>query len=100
MTAKNQLFNSLVAVMRKKDIGFTSQQAEKLGNHVVSTLTDNIWFLDPHVEKFLKRGIKFPEMFREMFGCRDLKAQHKKKNTTGKIISIFMPPAERSIGGI
>ncbi|XP_061174307.1 uncharacterized protein LOC133183363 [Saccostrea echinata] len=64
--------------MRKHSFGFTNHQVNSVGNHVVSTLTQTFWYLDPHHEKFQKRGLQLPKLFKDLSGYRDLKVQHKK----------------------
>lgn len=79
VTAKDQLYNNIIAMLTNSGIGFTSNQAETVGKHVVTTLADALWYLDPHREKIEKRSIVLiPKMFKPMMGCRNLKQQHKK----------------------
>lgn len=64
--------------MKQNKWGFTSQQVSSLGTHVVSTLTEALWFLDPFWERLKSRGINVPKPLSPMTGYRDLKSQKKK----------------------
>ena len=77
-TDKDKLFNAVISVMKKANVGFLPQQKNTQGVHFVTVLTEAIWFLDPQTEKFNSRSIHFPELINCLWGCRDLKKQHKK----------------------
>ena len=76
--------------MKENKWGFTSQQASSLGKHVVSSLTEALWFLDPFWDRFKSRGI-VPKPLIPMTGYRDLKNQKKKiPKVTLKNIYVFI----------
>ncbi|KAK6189772.1 hypothetical protein SNE40_001768 [Patella caerulea] len=76
--AKRRLFNKVIEVFREKDIGFTRVQVKTVGVTVVQTITNVLWFIDPHLEKFCSRGIGISGMFAGLNGFNDHKAQKKK----------------------
>lgn len=47
--------------MKQNKWGFTSQQVPSLGTHVVLTLTEALWFLDPLWERLKSIGINVPK---------------------------------------
>ena len=49
-----------------------------MGKHVVQTITDVMWYLDPFWMKFEGRGITAPTDMKPFMGYRDLKSQKKK----------------------
>lgn len=50
--------------MKQNKWGFTSQQVPSLGTHVVLTLTEALWFLDPLWERLKSIGINVPKPLR------------------------------------
>ena len=67
-------------VKESEEIGFHAQQAHTVGNQVLGTITDCLWFLDPQHSKLQSRGIKLPPLFEQFTGCKynDPKKQKKK----------------------
>ena len=76
--AKQALWNRLLEIFQERGFGFTRMQLETVGNKVVSTLTDTLWYLDPHHEKLKSRAISIPQMFSKFTGYYDWKRQKKK----------------------
>ncbi|XP_062578980.1 uncharacterized protein LOC134240890 [Saccostrea cucullata] len=60
--------------MRRHSFWFTNHQVDSVGNHIVSTLIQTLWYLDP----FQKRGFQLSKLIKDLSGYRDLKVQHKK----------------------
>lgn len=77
-TSKDRLANAVIGTLKENKIGFTSQQIDTIGRDVVNTLTNTMWYLDPHLDKLKDRSISIPAMFRQLTGFRDFKKQHKK----------------------
>lgn len=50
--------------MKQNKWGFTSQQVPSFGTHVVLTLTEALWFLDPLWERLKSIGINAPKPLR------------------------------------
>lgn len=50
-----------------------------IGEHVVTTLTEVFWYLDPFHERMMERGNPVPSALCGFQGYADWKAQKKKK---------------------
>lgn len=84
--AKDRLYNCVLSSLKDGGVGFTPIQVESTGHIIVKTLTNALWYIDPHIEKFQSRGIKvLPTMFQNCRGFNDWKA-HKKKGTSGMLL--------------
>ena len=86
-TEKDRLFNEIISVLRSHEIGFTSYQTDTVGSMVVTTLTNALWYIGQFHDKLVNRSITLPEMFKTVYGPRDLKKQHKK---TPQVKTIFL----------
>ena len=62
--------------MEDTHVGFLPSQG-KIGEEVVSTLTEALWFIDPHRSKLEGRSIRFAEPFQQMKGFNDPKENKK-----------------------
>lgn len=69
---KDELFNHILTWMKQNKWGFTSQQVSSLGTHIVSTLTEALWLLDPFWERLNPREINVPKPFTPKTGYQDL----------------------------
>jgi hypothetical protein len=65
-------------VLKKSDVAFTRVQLDTVGKSVVQTLTNALWYIDPHVQKLFSRGIQLPALFAEFQGFNDWKAKKQK----------------------
>ncbi|WAR08378.1 hypothetical protein MAR_018336 [Mya arenaria] len=54
-----------------------SEKQKDVGILIINTLTDVCWFLDPFIERFEKRCINIPKVWK-FHGFRDWRSQHKK----------------------
>ena len=75
---KDRLYNNTISLLREKNYGFTSQQVDSLGQTIVSTITHNLWYLDPFIDRLESRSIAVPKLFKGLTGYRQLKKQKKK----------------------
>lgn len=63
--------------MKDDNVGFRPFQVDSVGNQVLSTLANAMWFIDPHIPKLESRGISLGA-FGKFQGFNDPKAQKHK----------------------
>nr|XP_022308033.1 uncharacterized protein LOC111114036 [Crassostrea virginica] len=79
--AKDKMYNAVLNLLKKKGVGFTSMQVESSGVYITKTLTDVLWYLDPHIDKFNARCIYLGDDFIEFRGYNDWRHQKRKEPT-------------------
>ena len=67
----------MIEILRENKVGFLPSQSHTLGKEVVSTISQALWFIDPHRQKFESRGIYFPAPFDALKGFNDPKKNKK-----------------------
>jgi hypothetical protein len=72
-----------VDLLQSKDVLFKAIQVETVGLNVVKTLTNVLWYIDPHHHKFHDRGIKLPKTFSSFEGYNNWHVQKKKEPMVG-----------------
>lgn len=72
------MFNRFLDVLKENDIGFTKVQVPTVGQTVVKTIVNALWYIDPHLGKFRSRGVEISKYFEEFQNYNDWK-QNKKK---------------------
>ncbi|CAG2219397.1 PIP5K [Mytilus edulis] len=77
--AKDSLYNTVLQCLKEGEVGFTPIQVNTTGQSIVKTLSNALWYIDPHMLKFQNRGIKIlPAFFKNCHGFNNWKV-HKKK---------------------
>ncbi|XP_052799298.1 uncharacterized protein LOC128230910 [Mya arenaria] len=74
---QEKLYNEILDVcVTQFSVCFNEKQKD-VGMLIINTLTDVCWFLDPFIERFEKRCINIPKVWK-FHGFRDWRSQHKK----------------------
>ena len=84
------MYNALLETLKENKVGFLPMQVNVLGTKVVTTITDVLWYLDGHHEKFERRSYPIPELFQKFSGFRDYKKAKRKKPMVGIRNLIFL----------
>jgi hypothetical protein len=79
VNAKDRLFNDVRKVMIDQKAGFTPMQVKSVGINILTTLSNTLWYIYPHLEKLEARGVICPEMSSHLQGYYDWKTQKKKE---------------------
>ena len=53
---KQLLFNDVCVLLSEKNVGFTIDEVQGIGHHIVQTLTDILWYIDGQHHKFDSRS--------------------------------------------
>ena len=62
------------------------KQVESSGVYITKTLTDVLWYLDPHIDKFNARCIYLGDNVIEFRGYNDWRHQKRKEPTVRNVI--------------
>ena len=73
------MFNDILDLLVEKKTGFLACHVDDIGQRIVSTVCDVLWYIDPHHMTFQSRGLKIPDGLEKFNGYVDWKSQHKKK---------------------
>lgn len=79
LNSKDKLYNNILLKLKNKAVGFTPVQVNTIGVTIVKTLTNALWYIDPHHMKFENRGIIIPEFFSQFKDYNDWRVQKKKE---------------------
>lgn len=79
VNAKDRLYNDVRKVMIDQKAGFTPMQVNSVGRNILTTLSNTLWYINPHLDKLGTRGIICPEIFSHLQGYHDWKTQKKKE---------------------
>lgn len=79
------MFNAFLDLLKEKGIGFTKIQIPTVGQTVVKSIVNALWYIDPHLGKFRSRRVEIPECFARFKNYNDWK-QKKKKRANGKFL--------------
>lgn len=55
------MFNDFLDLLKEKGIGFTKIQIPTVGQTVVKSIVNALWYIDPHLGKFRSRGVEIPD---------------------------------------
>ena len=62
---KEELFNALIKFIETNEFKWTpSEMSANVGVNTISTLTDVLWYIDGHYEKFAERYCGIPAVYR------------------------------------
>jgi len=61
-----QLKNDLIALLKEKEMGFTSGE-DSVGKSVVNGISDALFYILPHLSKLSERSISMPALFSRFF---------------------------------
>ena len=62
------------------------KQEESSGVYITKTITDVLWYLDPHIDKFIARCIYLGDDVIEFRGYNDWRHQKRKEPTVRNVI--------------
>ena len=65
---KMELFNEFVDFLESMKLGFHHAIADTRGRHLVKTVTDALWYVDPHLATIEQRACHLPDEFRDFTG--------------------------------
>ena len=84
MIATEQLYNRVLKYIKSTGTGFTRDTVNSVGQRVVKTLRDTLWYIDKAHQQFVESAIHLPEFFREFQGFNDYKKnrKHRPRMTT------------------
>lgn len=75
---QDKVFDRLIDVFSKEDLKFPNSCVNTTGKNIISSLSNVLYYLDPHHGKFLARGLKIPPRFAEFQGYNQWQS-HKHK---------------------
>ncbi|XP_062607328.1 uncharacterized protein LOC134269121 [Saccostrea cucullata] len=78
-TMPKTVYNIVLNLLKQKGVGFTSVQVGSTGVYITKTLTNVLWYLDPHIEKFNAKCIHFGDDINKFRGYNDWRHQKKKE---------------------
>jgi hypothetical protein len=67
----DKLFNEVINVLKKNDIGFLPEQLHEFAPAVIKPIHSALWYMDPHHKKLEERGFHLEGMFRDLHGYYD-----------------------------
>ena len=62
----DMLYNELIMLFQKKKAGWRGGLHIDVGKIFIERLTQVLWYIDPHLPKFKKRGCNLPKLFTEL----------------------------------
>ena len=90
-TKKEMLYNDIIAVLENHGIKWKSSEVDGSGVHLVSSLTECLWYIDGHHHVFMNQACHIPEVFKLLVGYNTPEAsKHRKRtiqNMSGSTIS-------------
>ena len=79
---KFALKNDILRWLQSKQLGWSPDIANSVGNQFVAALTDILWYIDGHVPTFSARACSIPEEFQQFSGYNEpTKSKHRKRDT-------------------
>lgn len=79
---KFALKNDILSWLKSKQLGWSPDEANTVGNQFVVSLTDIFWYIDGHVPAFVARACSIPDEFQQFSGYNDpIRSKHRKKET-------------------
>ena len=65
-TRLDMLYNEIIMLFQKKNAGWKEGLHNNIGKIFIEQLTQTLWYIDPHLHKFKKRGCNLPQLFKEL----------------------------------
>src|SRR3990170_6411787 len=62
----DMLYNEIILLFQKKNAGWKGGSHNDIGKIFIERLTQTLWYIDPHLHKFKKRGCNLPLLFKEL----------------------------------
>lgn len=62
----DMLYNELIILFQEKNVGWKGGLHIDIGKAFIERLTQILWYIDPHLPKFKKRGCNLPQLFTEL----------------------------------
>ena len=62
----DMLYNELIVLFQEKNVGWKGGLHNDIGKTFMERLTQILWYIDPHLPKFMKRGCNLPKLFTEL----------------------------------
>ena len=62
----DMLYNELIILFREKNVGWKRGLHINIGKIFIERLTQILWYIDPHLFKFKKRGCNLSQLFMEL----------------------------------
>ena len=80
---KDELHNAVIQFLEKDSLTWTSSEVDcDLASTTVKTLTDVLWYVDGHQNKFSERSCNLPSLFGEFAGYNKPEmAKHRKRSS-------------------
>ena len=79
---KLALKNDILRWLRSKQLGWSPDEANTVGNQFVSALTDILWYIDGHITTFAARSCSIPEEFQKFSGYNEpTRSKNRKRET-------------------
>ena len=74
---KQTVFNKILVILDRAQLGFTPECIDN-GRNFIQTLTNCLWYIDPHLEKIRDRALDIPALFDHLMGY-NVPENHKHK---------------------
>ena len=71
--------NKLLDLLEEMNIGWTPDAVDSIGERFVKQLTNTLWYLDSHHQKFSSRNIRLPKEFNSFQGFNNWKRKKIKQ---------------------
>ena len=65
-THLDMLYNEIIMLFQKKNAQWKEGLHNNIGKIFIEQLTQTLWYIDPHLHKFKKRGCNLPQLFKEL----------------------------------
>ena len=71
------LFSQFAGKLRKMKVGWRRDSVASVGESLTQKLTRALWYIDPHHDKFVARGIQLPPHLGTLEGYNDYKQKRE-----------------------
>lgn len=63
---KDLLFNDFIKILQKRKLGWVNNKHLTIGKDFAERVTNLIWYIDPHLQKFKQRSIELPLILKDL----------------------------------
>ncbi|POG77768.1 hypothetical protein GLOIN_2v1870994 [Rhizophagus irregularis DAOM 181602=DAOM 197198] len=60
------LYNDFLKILQERKLGWLNDNHLTIGHSFICRVTDLVWYFDPHLGKFEKRGLKLPKIIAKL----------------------------------
>ena len=60
------LYNDFLKILQERKLGWLNDSHLTIGHSFIRRVTDLVWYLDPHLDKLEKRGLKLPKIIAKL----------------------------------